>query len=262
MNWHAIPYSVPFLGAVALLASWASPGHSATIALTETSYSIDGTIRPGDYQRFYNLVVQSDKASVLLNSNGGNLNEAMKIGNLVSKLRLMTAVPRGNICASACFFIWINGSPRYASAIRPITSKDPPQNIGLHRPYLANPTGEQRSFERQKSGQKFAASYLEERAVPRRLIDVMLSRPSNDIYWVRQSDLNELGEYPSDVEELLIARCEYDRRLFETEFDLRRLGQVSEADVLKSRGEAADACSNKVLEEISSNLRMQVLKSN
>jgi len=36
---------------------------------------------------------------------------------------------------------------------------------------------------------------LENELIPRRLIDIMMSRPSNDIYWLTADDLLELGDY-------------------------------------------------------------------
>ena len=53
--------------------------------------------------------------------------------------------------------------------------------------------------------------YLEAQMVPRRLIDLMMSRPSNDVYWLNSKDFQEFGEYRPEVEEFLINKCGYIR---------------------------------------------------
>jgi len=57
-------------------------------------------------------------------------------------------------------------------------------------------------------------NYLESQMVSRRLIDLLMSRPSNDIYWMTDDDFEELGEYRPEVEEFLIKRCGYVRPTF------------------------------------------------
>ena len=54
-------------------------------------------------------------------------------------------------------------------------------------------------------------SYLEYHIVPRRIIDLMMSRPSNDIYWLTDGDIDELGNFPPALEELYITKCGYSR---------------------------------------------------
>ena len=57
------------------------------------------------------------------------------------------------------------------------------------------------------------SSYLSNANVPQRLIDLMMSRPSNDIYWMTDDDIEQLGAYSPGLEELLISRCGYSRNL-------------------------------------------------
>lgn len=53
---------------------------------------------------------------------------------------------------------------------------------GLHRPFLVAPSGASESLELQATAMKRARVYLEGFLVSNRLIDLMMSRPSNDIY--------------------------------------------------------------------------------
>ena len=47
--------------------------------------------------------------------------------------------------------------------------------------------------------------------VPRRLIDIMMTRPSSDIYWLKGDDLKQLGQFSPEIEEYFIQKCGYDR---------------------------------------------------
>ncbi len=54
-------------------------------------------------------------------------------------------------------------------------------------------------------------SHLASKQVPQHLVDEMMARPSNDIYWLRDRDLELIGPYSAGDEEALIARCGYKR---------------------------------------------------
>ena len=53
--------------------------------------------------------------------------------------------------------------------------------------------------------------YLASKTVPQHLVDEMMSRPSNDIYWLKDSDKALIGDYNPGDEEALIAKCGYKR---------------------------------------------------
>ncbi|MDI1298804.1 hypothetical protein [Methylotenera sp.] len=56
--------------------------------------------------------------------------------------------------------------------------------------------------------------YLDYNLVPRKLTDAMMSRPSNDAYWLTYDDLADLGTYSPALEEELISKCNYDRNTY------------------------------------------------
>jgi len=47
--------------------------------------------------------------------------------------------------------------------------------------------------------------------VSQHLIDEVMSRPSNDTYWLNYKDLESIGEYDPGLEEALISACGYVR---------------------------------------------------
>ncbi len=123
---------------------------------------IEGIIKAGDFEKFRNKLVEKGKppTPLYLNSPGGDLREALKIGRLVRKLRLNTTAPiliastkelvcwkwttrveirelkKGDecICASACFFIYVAGVDRnggYDAVHRPYVKKQGAAEISL-----------------------------------------------------------------------------------------------------------------------------------
>lgn len=73
-----------------------------------------GSIVWGDAPKFVGLIGELEGAgraigNVSLESPGGAVMEAMKIAAEVRRRRLATGVPRGGMCASACFLIFAAG---------------------------------------------------------------------------------------------------------------------------------------------------------
>ena len=152
---------------------------------------------------------------MVLNSPGGNLAEALRMAALVRGLHLDTRIRDGGVCSSACFFIFVAGDRRLAAEHGDSSAR--PGRIGLHRPRLdaealkaSDPT---MGMERQQVEMNKVIDYLRHETVPLRLIDEMMTHPSNDIYWMSDEDLWQLGEFHPGLEEVLIARCRYDKRL-------------------------------------------------
>jgi len=72
---------------------------------------LSGTIGTGDTRtvaRYF--LANPDVFRLRLNSGGGDVIEAARIGELVKVLRLEVVVVGNGVCASACFFIWMNGA--------------------------------------------------------------------------------------------------------------------------------------------------------
>jgi hypothetical protein len=156
------------------------------------------------------------------------VHEAIRMAQVVKALYFSVRVTPGKPCASACFLLFLAGSGRGASPAEMMTATakaqlnelnaktiaagHPPIQtdgfVGLHRPYsstISNLENDQIEI------MKKLSRYLEDQMLPRRLIDLMMTRPSNDIYWLTSEDLQQLGDYPPEQEELFIKKCGYDR---------------------------------------------------
>lgn len=201
---------------------------------------IDGPIEPGDVEKFVSLLKGDGQLLLVeLNSPGGDIRAAIKLGRYMREGQIHVQVPQGGLCASACFFIFLGGSGRLATSAEDFESRTAGP-VGLHRPYLTQPTSTTTS--KQVDGMALIKKYLEYKMVPGNLIDKMLSRPSNDIYWLTQADLDLLGEYPPELEELYIAKCGYDRNRVPRVTKAKMEGRLDESAKLKAKAFEVARC--------------------
>lgn len=238
--------SIAFLVLVVLPLLVPLPSYSAAITIPHPgNISIVGNIAKGDVEQLRNAIrTQKYGLGVInLDSPGGDVDEAIRMTEMIKPLFVTTRVKPGKYCASACTFIWLAGTPRMAvpkeSAQRLARQglSEAGGIVGLHRPYLANFSA---LTNNQSQVMKQIQSYLEAQMVPRRLIDVMMSRPSNDIYWLNSKDFQELGEYRPEVEEFLINKCGY----------IRATDSAMNRDLTGEQMVKAMTCSNKYLDEV------------
>lgn len=216
---HVVARTALFLIAI-FAACFASLSSAAEITLLKKgSMSLSGDLRPGDAEKFARKIALNATVRLVLDSPGGSIEEALRISSLLKSSYISTEVKKGGICASACFFIFLAGDNRFASGtIHGRFRKSAVAGyIGLHRPYLSADTfnagpSTSMAVKAQHGVMQKVATYLRNENVPQRLIDEMMSRPSNDIYWMTSDDIDQLGEYSPGVEELLIARCGYSRK--------------------------------------------------
>jgi hypothetical protein len=88
--------------------------HAAEITVnkntTPPSVTLSGPIQFGDEWKFINVVRDLGKVTVRLNSQGGKIEPAMKIGFEVRSWQMTTEVV--DTCQSACALIWVAGVDR------------------------------------------------------------------------------------------------------------------------------------------------------
>ena len=161
---------------------------------------IRGEIVEGDYDKFVTFYSQSHPhlGTMHLQSPGGDVIEAIKIGRLLRKYFITAFAPfhdslhsgelnfslsgagtscngEGCVCASSCALIWF-GAPKRIGA------------VGLHRPVIASsrfkdlPPGE--AEQAYKPALALMTQYLEEMEVPKALIEAMVATSSSNIHWV------------------------------------------------------------------------------
>ena len=239
--------------------------------------SVRGELKAGDSDRFLEIAKKSPSLSrVELNSPGGSVIEGIKIAETIRFLHLDTRVASRGYCASSCFFMFIGGSFRWASSAELMTqeSRNRSRNIGIslglpksmydrpipgfvgvHRPYVeASMTGGTNQTEAMFK----VRQYLQMQLVPYRLIDMIMSRPSNDIYWLSASDFKELGDYPAGDEEIFVQQCGYIKnasdRILEGGMTQEQISQ------LNSQRDEADKCIQQKQAFLQSQARIKLMR--
>ena len=185
--------------------------------------TLQGDIEPGDAERALSTLLSIRPiagslylypSSLQVNSRGGDVSEALKLGALLKVLYMdvFVAANGTGLCASSCFFVYLAGIERHASGINRLTTNGVTGNfgpLGVHRPYFKAPEGGPASTKRQEEVMKATATYLQAERVPQLLIDKMMSYASNDIYWLNAEEIRSIGRFQAGVEEELIAKCGY-----------------------------------------------------
>ena len=185
--------------------------------------SINGKIKKGEYKDFERklkivLIDQFGKPdslkragyrinrkipSITLNSPGGDLIEAMKIGHLIRKLFIETHIRRETFtnsgqpssCSSACFFIFVSGIQRQVdfSFFGNSKTEYTVNKLGLHRPYF-DKSYYSKDFGSYKTQYeklaKITRNYLLEMGVNKVVVDKMFSIPSKSVYWLQKEDFD------------------------------------------------------------------------
>lgn len=215
---HSFPL---LLTAIFLLLAKSSASYALDISLgflspSDTNSSkvliMKGEIKEGDYEKLlsmYNLNPTRFQAlTLVLASEGGDISEAIKIGNLIKRSYQPVFVnPEIGKCASACFLIYIAAVERGAYA----------ESVGIHRPYFTSPYFKDKSVSnievQQKEIYNKTKKYLEAMDTPQYLIEKMLSLSSTEIYWLTDTDLAAIGNRPNWYDQLLVDRCQLNKSL-------------------------------------------------
>jgi len=197
---------------MARLAEVAPGGAMPTPAVSCKSVFMKGQIEVGDADKFARILRDYHPflVTVFLQSPGGSVEEALKIGRLIRSHLIATdqsVVPwcaygssspdcEQQHCSSACFFIWSAGIFRRGT------------KIGLHRPTstgLVGMTPEGASAWYRQILKEIDA-YLREMEVPPRFFQIMTSTTSAGVRLLSSSEIESLWEVPS-IDEWLTAEC-------------------------------------------------------
>ena len=163
---------------------WAAPAVAANISL-ETGENLDlifisGEIEESDVAHFQRLAVSSSAAVVVLESPGGALDPALKIGEIIRLKGFSTYVPNDITCTSSCALIWVAGQTRYIATTA---------SVGFHASYILM---DGRQIER-GVGNARVGRYLTLLNLPERAVIFATSAPPNEIAWINTADPTQSG---------------------------------------------------------------------
>lgn len=192
---------------------------------------ISGAIEKGDFQKVETMsrkIVNSGNEVVFhLNSSGGDLAEAIRIGQFVKKLSARTELngitthdpsEANTKCYSACFIIFVSGSIRgyrsenllFDQSGNNIVKRTP--IIGIHRPYFdqgeySKLTADQARIDYQNLSDA-VRTYLESVSVSTEIVDEMFAHSSTEIRYISKEEYDKkIGGKQPFFEEWLIAQC-------------------------------------------------------
>jgi len=213
-----------------------------------TTINLNGEIKRGDGATFANLFAQlkskyleigckkklglSDLnfyADVQLSSKGGDVNEAMKIGNVIRENESTTTVLPENECLSSCVFILGSGVLRY-----------PYGKVGIHKPYFAELKENITTTEIKKlrdENIKAIKDYLNFMDVSERIVDDMLSIEPSKIKILSDADLEKyrLSVPDSNYEEKVTSKDARQYNLSSAEYRKKKVIADSKCGTIASR---------------------------
>ena len=117
---------------------------------------------------------------VLLNSLGGNVVEALAIGQAIRNAGLDTAILNQAVCASACALIWLAGINRYLA---------PEGLVGFHAAY----SGSGDDARENGAANALVGAYLTKLGLPYEAVVYVTSAAPNDIQWLSFDDARKVG---------------------------------------------------------------------
>ena len=97
--------------------------HALTVNEVSNELLLSGEIKSGDYEFVRRTIISKNIHSVLLNSGGGDVSEALKIATFFRESGVTTHLPKRSVCASACVLLFAGGVIRTA---------DNSSKIGIH----------------------------------------------------------------------------------------------------------------------------------
>jgi len=182
---------------------------------------LEGEIVKGDYKKLTSLIVDHSQSAAItdlfLNSTGGDVLEAIKIGKLIRKLLLFTKVLplsktlsiQPSTCDSACFLILVAGVDRLVAFDLPEKSRS---RVSIHRPYI-DPShfsglSSVEASDLQNKVMSLVEEYLREMGVSTSLIEEMLKTPSYKAQTLDKESFEKyVGSRSSGYEEWIVAKC-------------------------------------------------------
>ncbi len=171
-----------------------------------------GEIVRGDYEKLINVVKKQGgiPSNISLDSRGGDVIEAMKIGRFARRALLTTGLIGGDecqsgcVCYSACILIHLACADRATYSWK-YTS------YGIHRPYFDKSYFSGLSAKeaelKYKDLENLVKKYLEEMNVPQSLIETMFSIPSDRLQVLEIPQLIQISGRSPACQEWLLAKC-------------------------------------------------------
>lgn len=152
--------------------------------------SMKGEIKPNDPAKLKRIVSSNRFAGtriIYLNSDGGLVEPALKLGLLVRAYGLTTAIASNARCYSACSMVFVAG--RTANGTKPSRIKFRGGELGVHRPYLESTGYADPQVIRQ------VRSYLQYMNAGKEFYRLTVTTSSTTMRVIGDSELKAMGNY-------------------------------------------------------------------
>ncbi len=153
------------------------------------TFVLEGEIQKGDDSKFTDVRINSIVDGKLLNgtflelnSDGGDLMEAIQLAKTIQALDVITTVRPENRCNSACVIILAAGASRI-----------PAGKIGIHRPYNSGNLSQEEAKTMFENAKKEVLPIFETSGVSSRLWDLIVSTPPESLKFLTTAEKMELG---------------------------------------------------------------------
>jgi hypothetical protein len=163
---------------VALVFGWCSLAVAADIDIVAHDkdaraavITIKGRITAGENYYFDTLAAGIDKAVVMLESPGGDMLAATRIGQSIRAKGFGTAVADRGLCASACAMIWLAGTAR-------LLGRD--ARVGFH--------SSAKNMKRSDISNTHVRPYVEQLGYPSELYSYIIRADPSTMTWLTQQD--------------------------------------------------------------------------
>lgn len=143
--------------------------------------------------KFGEIQCTEGQTYLIINSDGGDIDEAIKIGRIVRNNNLIVRISDNSSCLSACVLILAGGTKRYVEG-----------KVGIHRPYFSNMEDGLNSQQIRIKIDSLNArikSYLNEVDIPISLLDAMKVVPPESMRILTYKELSSFGLTSNDATE-------------------------------------------------------------
>lgn len=147
-------------------------------------FSLEGPIQRGDGSKFIRAILEKLPVTTFLdlNSDGGDLLEAIEFAKTLQVLNIITVVSPRNRCNSACVVLLAAGASRIPSG-----------KIGIHRPYNVANLTQREAKAMFDNAKKEVLPILEVSGISSLLWDLIVSTPSESVKFLTKTEKIELG---------------------------------------------------------------------
>lgn len=169
------------------------------------SITLSGAIEEGDADRLQELIAHFESNGIVrigkihLDSMGGSLFEALRIGEIIRENKIFTSVDQSAVCYSSCSLIYMAG-----------VYKVPFGEIGIHSFYSKDLLGSNRFDSANEGYEEVSATlieYFRKMRVPQSLLDEMNKTPHNRIRILHGEELVDYGMIGFDPVYYQVRKC-------------------------------------------------------